>query len=82
MSLTERERAVLDFERSWWSLDGSREQLIRERFACAPEDFRLELGALVDSPDALAYDPLVIHRLRRQRDRSRRARGEDEKVAR
>jgi hypothetical protein len=74
MSLTERERAVLDFERTWWSLDGSRDELIKERFGCPPEDFSLELGALVDSPEALAYDPLVVHRLRRRRDRTRRAR--------
>ena len=74
MSLTERERAVLDFERTWWTFDGSRELLIRDRFECEPEAFSLELGALVDSPEALAYDPLVIHRLRRQRDRARRMR--------
>ena len=74
MSLTERERAVLDFERTWWTLDGTREELIRARFDCTPEAFALELGALVDSPDALAHDPLVVHRLRRQRDRKRRSR--------
>jgi hypothetical protein len=73
MALTERERAVIDFERTWWALDGSRDVLIRDRFDCTPEAFALELDALVDSPDALAHDPLVVRRLRRHRDRRRRA---------
>lgn len=76
MALTERERSIIDFERTWWTFDGTKEELIRIRLDCTPEDFALELGALTDSPDALAHDPLVIHRLRRQRDRSRRARSE------
>ena len=74
MPLTERERAVLDFERTWWTLDEPRELVIRARFACTPEAFAGELAALVDSSDALAHDPLVVHRLRRRQDRARRAR--------
>ena len=74
MALTERERSILDFERTWWTLDGAREGLIRSSFDCTPEAFELELAALVDSPDALAHDPLVVRRLRRERDRARRAR--------
>jgi len=74
MPLTERERAVLDFERTWWTLDDPRDERIRTRFACTPEAFARELAALVDSSDALAHDPLVVHRLRRQQDRARRAR--------
>jgi len=74
MPLTERERAVLDFERTWWTLDEPRDQVIRSRFACAPEALARELAALVDSSDALAHDPLVVHRLRWRQDRARRAR--------
>ena len=73
MALSEREKAVIDFERTWWMLDGTREDLISAHFACSPEAFGLELSALVDSPDALAHDPLVVRRLRRHRDRRRRA---------
>ena len=76
MPLTERERAVLDFERSWWTLDGTRDELIAAELHCSPEVYGRELAALVDSPEALAHDPLVVHRLRRQRDRKRRARVE------
>jgi Protein of unknown function (DUF3263) len=74
MPLTERERDVLDFERAWWTLDDPRDELIRARFACTPEAYARELAALVDSSDALAHDPFVVHRLRRQQDRARRAR--------
>jgi hypothetical protein len=31
---------------------------------------------LLDDPEAIAYDPLVVHRLRRARDERRRARYE------
>ena len=74
MPWTERERDVLDYERTWWTLEDPRDELIRARFACTPEAFARELAALVDSSDALAHDPLVVLRLRRQQDRARRAR--------
>ena len=74
MPLTERERAVLDFERTWWTLDEPRDQVIRARVAGTPEAVARELAALVDPSDALAHDPLVVHRLRRRQDRARRAR--------
>ncbi|MFV2039650.1 MAG: DUF3263 domain-containing protein, partial [Acidimicrobiales bacterium] len=34
--LSERQRAILDFERTWWQLEGSKEAAIRERFALSP----------------------------------------------
>jgi len=76
MALTERERSIIDFERTWWTLDGGRDELIRASFDCTPEAFDVELAGLVDSPDALAHDPLVVRRLRRERDRKRRSRVE------
>ena len=30
--LTERERAILDFERQWWRYAGSKEQAVRDLF--------------------------------------------------
>lgn len=73
-TLSERERAMIEFERSWWTLDDSRDLLIRARFACSIEDYYQELNQLLDHPSALAFDPLVVRRLRRQRERRRRAR--------
>lgn len=74
MSLTEREQAILDFERTWWTQDGVKETLLRERFDCSADDYYNELNRLLDSPDALAYDPLVVRRLQRARERRRRMR--------
>jgi len=74
MSLSEREQAILDFERTWWTRDGVKETLLRERFACSSDDYYNELNLLLDSPDALAYDPLVVRRLQRARERRRRMR--------
>ena len=80
MALTERDRAILDFERSWWSEPGSKESAIRARFALSPTRYYRILAELLDSTDALAYDPLVVRRLRRVRDRRRRARFEGPSV--
>lgn len=76
MPLTDRDRAILEFERSWWSEPGPKELAIRERFTLSTTRYYEILGELVDDPDAMAYDPLVIRRLRRLRDRRRRARFE------
>jgi hypothetical protein len=74
--LTERERAILDFEGTWWAESGSKERAIRERFELSATRYYQLLNELIDLPGALAYDPLVARRLRRQRDRRRRARFE------
>ncbi len=76
VSLTERDRAILDFERSWWTLDVPKEGLINERFELSVTRYYQLLAELLESPDAFEYDPLVVRRLRRQRDRRRRARFE------
>lgn len=76
MALTERDRAIIEFERSWWSEEGSKESIIRERFELSTTRYYELLGDLIDSDEAYEYDPLVIRRLRRMRDRRRRARFE------
>jgi hypothetical protein len=72
--LTERQRAIIDFERSWFALDDDRLTAIRARFACSVEEYTLELNRVIDHPGALEFSPLVVRRLRRNRDRRRRAR--------
>ena len=76
MALTDRDRAILDFERSWWTLPGPKETAIRDQFELSPTRYYQVLNELIDSSDALDYDPLVVRRLRRMRDRRRRARYE------
>lgn len=74
MALTEREKAILDFERGWWTEDGVKDQMLRERFQCSADEYYGELNRLLDSLEALAYDPLVVRRLQRARERRRRMR--------
>ena len=74
MALTDHEQAVLDFERSWWTEDGVKEVLIEERLEMTSSRYYQVLNELLDRPDALDHDPLVVRRLRRLRDRKRRAR--------
>jgi hypothetical protein len=74
--LTDREKAILDFERTWWQREGAKEAAIRAELGISGTRYYELLQRLCDSPAARAYDPLVIHRLRRLRDRRRRARYE------
>lgn len=76
MELTERDMAILDFERSWWHETGPKEALIQDRFELSVSRYHEILGQLLESPEAYAYDPLGVRRLRRLRDRRRRARQE------
>jgi hypothetical protein len=76
MALTERDRAILDFERSWWSESGPKELAILERFELSTTRYYQILGELLDSDEALEHDPLVVRRLQRLRDRRRRERTE------
>jgi len=72
-ALTDRERAVLDFENQWWRHAGAKEQAIRDTFDLSPTRYYQLVNALLDRPAALAYDPVLVKRLRRLRaSRSRR----------
>jgi hypothetical protein len=74
VSFSDRDRAILDFERCWWMLPAPKSAGIREHLHLSPTRYYRLLNALLDDPDALAYDPLVVHRLRRMRLQRRRAR--------
>jgi len=74
--LTDRDRAILDFERSWWTQPGPKETAIRDRFDLSPTRYYEILNELLEDPAAMEYDPLLIRRLRRLRDRRRRQRFE------
>ena len=73
-ALPERARAILDFERTWWLDGGAKEPAIRATFDVSAGRYYQLVSRLIDSPAAYAYDPLVVLRLRRHRDRRRRAR--------
>jgi hypothetical protein len=65
--LSEQQAALLDFEKNWWSLSGSKESEIRERFDISPTRYYQLINALIDTPEALEHDPLLVKRLRRMR---------------
>ena len=75
VGLDERQRAIIDFERQWWKHAGAKEQAIRERFSLSPTRYYQLLNALLDQPEALAYDAVTVSRLRRLRATRTRRRG-------
>jgi hypothetical protein len=66
-ALSRREHEMLAFERQWWRRAGAKDTAIRARFELPPTRYYQQLNALVDRPDALAADPLLVRRLRRVR---------------
>lgn len=72
--LSERDAAILDFERAWWTAPRAKEDEIRERFDLSSTRYHQILNALLDDPASMVHDALLIKRLRRQRDLRRDAR--------
>ena len=80
VSLSDRDRDILEFERHWWKYAGAKEAAVRERFDMSSTRYYQVLNALIDRPEALEADPLLVRRLRRlraarQRQRSARRLG-------
>ena len=74
MTLNGTDRAILDFERGWWLQPGPKGDAIRSELSMSPSAYYRQLTALIDRPDALAADPLLVRRLRRARTERRRTR--------
>jgi hypothetical protein len=80
MALSDLERAILEFERDWVLETGSKDAAIRKRLAVSPSVFYKLRRTLMDSDEALEYEPLVVRRLRRDCDDRRRAKFEGRKA--
>ncbi|MDY7541369.1 DUF3263 domain-containing protein [Cryobacterium breve] len=65
--LTDRDRGILSFERRWFTHAGAKEQAIRSEFGLSAARYYQLLGVLIDSPLALAHDPMLVKRLQRMR---------------
>jgi hypothetical protein len=79
-SLSDRDREILEFERHWWKYAGAKETAVRDKFDMSSTRYYQVLNALIDRPEALEADPLLVRRLRRlraarQRQRSARRLG-------
>lgn len=72
--LSERDRQILEFERQWWKYAGAKEQAIRDLFDMSSTRYYQIINNLIDDPQALAFDPMLVKRLRRMRAARQRAR--------
>lgn len=66
------ERAILDFERSWWLHDGAKDRLVEATLGLTSLAYYERLLTLLDDPDASAYDPLTVRRVRALIDTERK----------
>jgi hypothetical protein len=78
--LSARDAEILEFERQWWKYAGAKEAAVRDKFDMSSTRYYQVLNALIDRPEALEADPLLVRRLRRlratrQRQRSARRLG-------
>jgi hypothetical protein len=72
--LSESQIQALMFERQWWRYEGSKDKAIRDLFQMDPTRYYQLLSSLIERDEALAFDPRLVGRLRRQRDERHRAR--------
>ncbi|NDU75188.1 DUF3263 domain-containing protein [Actinomadura sp. DSM 109109] len=72
--LGDRDRRILAFERQWWKYAGAKEQAIRETFDMSATRYYQLLNILIDRPEALECDPMLVKRLRRMRTQRQRGR--------
>jgi hypothetical protein len=73
-ALSERDMRVLAFERGTWRSAGAKEQAIAETLDMSSTRYYQLLNELIDSPEALKFDPVLVKRLRAQRARRQRMR--------
>lgn len=68
-TLTDRDRAVLAFERRWWREPGAKEAEIRHAFGMSATRYYQHLRHLAQQPAAVEHAPDVCNRVRRQMTR-------------
>jgi Protein of unknown function (DUF3263) len=72
--LSERDMRILTFERGIWRNQGAKERDIAEMLGITATRYYQLLNELIDSADALKFDPVLVKRLRAQRARRQRIR--------
>ena len=73
-ALSERDMRVLAFERGTWRTAGAKEQAIGDVLGISATRYYQLLNELIDSPEALKFDPVLVKRLRALRARRQRMR--------
>lgn len=72
--LTDLHLEMLAFERTWWKHVGARDSAISEKFGMTPVRYFQILNSIIDRPQALEADPMLVRRLLRLRDERARQR--------
>jgi hypothetical protein len=72
--LDEATRRVLEFERASPGRGRAKLRAIRQGLGMTPTRYHQLLVGALDRPEALAYDPMLVRRLRRLRETRRRTR--------
>lgn len=65
--MTDDDRALLDFAALRWNHSGNQADAIRTEFGMTVTRFWQRVNTVCDDPDALAYAPQLVNRLRRIR---------------
>lgn len=66
--LSEQELKILDIESRIWKLDGSKDQVVRDKLGLGWVEYYYRLSRLIETEAAEAHSPVLVHRLRRLRD--------------
>lgn len=74
--MTDQDAAILAFEKRWWRAAGEKEQAIRDRLGLSAVRYYQILTRLLDDPEALIAEPVLVKRLRRIRDMRRQGRAQ------
>lgn len=66
--LTDIDKATLDLEHQWFRYPAVKETRVRDLFGESITRYYQRLNVLIDRPEALAHDPVLVRRLRRLRE--------------
>lgn len=66
--MTEQQAAILAVERRFYRHASSKEQDVFNELGLTPMQYYSRLNKLLDNPEALAAEPVLVNRLRRIRD--------------
>jgi hypothetical protein len=67
-ALSERDIAILEFERQTWAHPGAKEQGLRNSFDMGAARYYQLLNGVIDLPAAAQFDPILVRRLQHTRD--------------
>ena len=65
-TLSVQDETLLDFERRHSGTGRAKDAAIRSAFDISPAAYYVRLSRIIDSPEAMAYDPLLVQRLQRR----------------